>query len=936
MFEAEFARAELSEKSREILVRIGKPVIDDLLAARPPKWRGELNNGRKIAWNDKESASAAFSSILDEFKKQTVDAAAIREALIYLEKLDDREFRKTINLEPRGLYLRNAFIDGPLDLQRVEVPIALSFENCIFAGGVHLRDAETSTVHFRNCLVPYVNAQRLATKGVFALLNCFVPYGVNVDGARIHGDLMVAGSVLCAPPLFDDRPDRERYGAPDWLQHFVAGRALQAAFNRNSDEELTAVRHEAGLDGLDVWPHPALAFASDRAKSSALRSAWRFDGLREAFLETMAPALLPFPVGRDSSDYSPNSRFPEIRDWLRFTERMKDRSFSAANVCVSQDLDGSSTIRVVELGGEAATKGPRAPLCSFGRITISGAEVLGSVEFKNARLLNIWTDEGLYNEGSGLRRVIALKGDGLRVRGNLRLSDGFEALGTVRFTTAIIGASVSLSDGRFHAFHIKDAPLERPAADGPKNKVPLLQKLGIAQWRQAGDGRARRGRDPAIDAHFFSDEEMREYPLAKAAEAIRLTASKIDSTIFLNVKNDEKSASPHKMGVVEGYLVLQDTKVGRILDRSGFLPKKGFLIIDGFDYGGFTESSTCVSRERLRKTLDESLRRLTSTDGVIGWLLFVLSLVTLVPLVYLLTTFIGRALQQVVQAVDRRGGAHSASSLALDRIEWLELQPAWRLSRRAITAPDAGFVAAPYEKLAEVLEKVGLMAEARRVHVSKNLRELDDIQEFDTRLWMRMLGFFASFGYNPWKSARMLASTALAAALMFSIADQNGVMVIRDDELRASISANPTALRGKIVVENGGPSLQAAIVQNFDGAVAAEKLGDVTTPNGSSDSPHGYLYPPFHVLAYGFDVAVPFLDLGQYSYWGPYGSISAESPNSVCPGPNLCSAFGWKLPPEVAAFAPKRMFIYFEWVYTAFGFLFATLFAAGMAGVMKQ
>ena len=53
-----------------------------------------------------------------------------------------------MEVESSGITVRNAFVDGPLDLANVSIHAPLVFENCDFAGPLNIEGSELRALHF--------------------------------------------------------------------------------------------------------------------------------------------------------------------------------------------------------------------------------------------------------------------------------------------------------------------------------------------------------------------------------------------------------------------------------------------------------------------------------------------------------------------------------------------------------------------------------------------------------------------------------------------------------------------------------------------------------------------------------------------------------------------------------------------------------------------
>ena len=84
-------------------------------------------------------------------------------------------------------------------------------------------------------------------------------------------------------------------------------------------------------------------------------------------------------------------------------------------------------------------------------------------------------------------------------------------------------------------------------------------------------------------------------------------------------------------------------------------------------------------------------------------------------------------------------------------------------------------------------------------------------------------------------------------------------------------------------------------------------------------------YPPFFPLVYSLENSVPLIKLGQVDRWQP-------NPSSQVPVQRNQS-WGWRLQSFVTN---GRFLMYFRWGQIMVGWLLATLFVAGLTGIVRR
>lgn len=96
---------------------------------------------------------------------------------------------------PRMITLRVLEVRGHLDLEAIEFDGLVIFDRCTFVEPVTLDCAKLGTIVFLWCEMPLLFAKEIATRGDFVLEGLRAG-GVNLYGAEVGGDLVVAGAVI--------------------------------------------------------------------------------------------------------------------------------------------------------------------------------------------------------------------------------------------------------------------------------------------------------------------------------------------------------------------------------------------------------------------------------------------------------------------------------------------------------------------------------------------------------------------------------------------------------------------------------------------------------------------------------------------------------------------------------------------------------------------
>ncbi|MBI1418994.1 MAG: hypothetical protein GC146_17430 [Limimaricola sp.] len=228
---------------------------------------------------------------------------------------------------------------------------------------------------------------------------------------------------------------------------------------------------------------------------------------------------------------------------------------------------------------------------------------------------------------------------------------------------------------------------------------------------------------------------------------------------------------------------------------------------------------------------------------------------------------------------DRISGAFTD---ARKRLDWLARGTVW----------EGEFFPQPYTQLAKVLREMGHEAEARRVLVErerlldryriKRLRaELADLRALWETIWSFLLRWLVGYGYAPFRSIWALAALIVIA----------------------------TGL-GHQAWESGDFAPNSAIILSTDDWRTLAEDATVANPAKVWSDPTGpgRDYESFNAWAWGTDLVVPILSLGQTEAWAP----------STARGP-------W-----------GRRLWWARWVLEAFGWIVTALGAAAITGIIRR
>ncbi|MEV4612886.1 oxidoreductase [Kitasatospora sp. NPDC049258] len=97
-----------------------------------------------------------------------------------------------------SLKLNGALITGPLVLAGADIGHYIELHQCRFERKVLISEARAGTVRLISCLIPRLEASRLATEGDLHLARCHLPQGLRLTDAKIGTDLLLNQAVIGA------------------------------------------------------------------------------------------------------------------------------------------------------------------------------------------------------------------------------------------------------------------------------------------------------------------------------------------------------------------------------------------------------------------------------------------------------------------------------------------------------------------------------------------------------------------------------------------------------------------------------------------------------------------------------------------------------------------------------------------------------------------
>jgi len=555
-------------------------------------------------------------------------------------------------------------------------------------------------------------------------------------------------------------------------------------------------------------------------------------------------------------------------------------------------LDGSRTGPILADG--LSVKGDlflREGFTAEGEVRLLGAQLSGNLDCSSGTFKNP-PQEGLPESGK------ALIADSVNVKGNVFLREGFTAEGEVRLPNAQIGGVLDCSGGTF----------KNPAQKGV-----------------AGSGKALNADSVDVKGSVFLHERF------TAEGEVRLTGAQIGGDLecsYATFKNPPQKdvAASGKALIADG----ADVK-GSVFLREGFTAEGEVRLLGG-QIGGGLDCSGGTFKNPPQKELSASGKALSADRAIVKGDVFLGDDFTAEGEVRLLGARIGgdldcsggvfkeltveganiarHLLVALIQdapkgkmnltnasadaLLDDEASWPAAGNLRLDgfvygritvgptdaepRLKWLALQPA--------------FTPQPYRQFAKVLREMGDDRGARLVlyEMECRRREQED-KTWYSRLWGRVLWATIGYGLCSRRALGWLVSLTLLGTLLFGLGHLGGSMAPTEREAYACFE------------KQGWPPRH---------------------------------YQQFNPLVYSLENSVPLLRLGQDSAWAPDpGPREQEHPGAVNFAPFKWLgrvAASWHL----TRLAPPWFLRFFRWCQITLGWMLATLFVAGVTGVVRR
>lgn len=555
-------------------------------------------------------------------------------------------------------------------------------------------------------------------------------------------------------------------------------------------------------------------------------------------------------------------------------------------LCDGFVAEGSVRLLGAEIGGNLQCHGgyfrnPSGDALSGDRARVAGSVVFGD-RFRadgGVRLLGAQIGNSLECSGGSFRSLkgVALFADGANVRGDVVLGEGFVAEGEVRLRGAQIGSNFNCDGGTF--------------------KNPNGDALFAAGAKVSGDVSLGNG--------------------FNAEGPVRLRGAQIAGSIncgggtFKSGSGDALSADRLNVGgsiflrdkfSAEGEVRMLGAQIGNNLDCRGgtFKNPSGYaLAADHLNAAGSVflrrgfsaKGEVRLAGAQIGNNLDcrggtfNSLVAIRA--GIKGCLLWRGVLESEQAKINLEDA-------SVVTIIDEKKSWPHSGNLKLDGLVYARVAvgPTDARSRLDWLDRQVRFTLQPYRQLADVLRTTGDNRGARYVLFEmerRHRRERD--QDWYSRLWSWILRITIGYGLYPWWALWCLAILTLAGFLLFGLGYVGGTITPAEHEAYTAFQVY--------------------------------------------GSPPSY-YPGFNALAYSFEHSFPLVNLGQKDRWAPNPEPPGRTP-----------AIQWRLLRQaydaevvvsvlLRATQSARFLQWCLWIQIVLGWILATLFAAGLAGIVRS
>jgi len=648
-------------------------------------------------------------------------------------------------LDPRGVLIANAKIDGDVTLRGCELLAEISFYGCAIIGQVDLRGARTRSIGFTASKVNSFLAVNAIIDGDLWLDDKFQSEDfVELSNAEITGHLKCTNSTLGSARVPNDEDpnnavlhcfalqvgtsvyldgDFHACGCVNFRNARIHGDFACAGHVENKSKDKKTGVIAIDCDAIDVGGAVYLnngLRVDGAARFVQATVGAHFDGRGATFtcgkdcialtcygISIRGEVLLSDGFSSVGTVYFTNGMIGrDLKCSGASFTHADDDIFKQALVCAFADIQGS-----VQFMRDAKDRG----FCAHGNVTFVGAEIGGYLVLVDASLAN--------------PELEALSCYGLRVGADV------EVTGTNRFDGDVDFAFATV-DGKFLMTVATEDQVDRAGKviSGVSGKLAL-------SWARIGGvfmctGKFVNAKGPSLEG--FGVSVGADVFLARsftAKGAVELSSAIVGRDLiceggsFDNPGGTALSINSARIGMglilsgvksLAGTLSLEQAEARFIQDDGSAWPLAGSgdIILDGFTYQRFSGPTTDV-----------------------GW---------------------------------------------KTRLEWLERQPKDHLTKH--------FKSQPWVQLIDVLHAMGHEEDARIIGTKRAQRVAHNIPWWRgwSRLWSSFLGITVGYGYRPWRAAQLSALFIAIGSVVFSYAYSDGYMSSRDGSVIAYMTEHNT------------------------------------------------------------------------------------------------------------------------------------------------
>lgn len=334
-------------------------------------------------------------------------------------------------IDPRGLQVHGAKIEGELDLSFVAVPFPLSLCSCALPEETKLSFLEISTLSLAGSWLRALQAESAVVKGTLSLGNGFRAEGeVNLVGAQIGSNLDCGAGTFKNAAGKALRADRINVQGSVFLRN---------GFSAEGEVRLLGAKIGGNLEcNVGTFKNPSgKALSADRmvVQGSVF--------LRDGFVAEGEVRLLGSKLGGNLECSS--GQFKNAGGVALNADRME----AQGNVLLSNGFvaEGEVNLAGAQIGNNLACDAATFRNAGGRALNGDGINVRGFVYLRGGfsaegevNLLSAQIGDNLECDGASFRNLNgkALNADRISVLGNVLLRNGFSAAGEVRFVNALI------------------------------------------------------------------------------------------------------------------------------------------------------------------------------------------------------------------------------------------------------------------------------------------------------------------------------------------------------------------------------------------------------------------------------------------------------------------------------------------------------------------